>query len=197
MKYAKDGKKEERTSVIHGFNNQPLSYWVVCCCWVVKSCPTLCNPTGCSTPGFPAPHYFPEFAYTYVHWVNDATELYKSLLINDGHSMFRASQVMLVVKNPPASEGDVRNVGSIPGSGRSSGEGNGNPLQYSCLENPMDRGACGSQRAGHDWSDLASTYAQWDKLGGITEIGICLGFCCMIIMCALCAFSHVSLQAYL
>ena len=43
-----------------------------------------------------------------------------------------------VVKNPPASAGDL---GSIPGSGRSPGEGNGNPLQYSCLENPMDRGA--------------------------------------------------------
>ena len=42
------------------------------------------------------------------------------------------------VKNPPANAG---NVGSIPGSGRSPGEGNGNPLQYSCLRNPMDRGA--------------------------------------------------------
>ena len=44
----------------------------------------------------------------------------------------------LSVKNPPANAGDV---GSIPGSGRSPGEGNGNPLQYSCLGNPMDRGA--------------------------------------------------------
>ena len=46
-----------------------------------------------------------------------------------------------VVKNPPANAGDVRDMGSVPGSGRSRGEGNGNPLQYSCLENPMDRGA--------------------------------------------------------
>ena len=52
-----------------------------------------------------------------------------------------ASQVALVVKNLPANAGDAREVGSIPGSGRSPGEGNGNPLQYSCLENPMDRGA--------------------------------------------------------
>ena len=52
-----------------------------------------------------------------------------------------ASQVVLVVKNPPANAGDVRDVGSIPGWGRSPGEGHGNPLQYSCLENPMDRGA--------------------------------------------------------
>ena len=53
----------------------------------------------------------------------------------------RASQVALVVKNPPANAGDIRDAGSIPGSGRSPGEGHGNPLQYSCLENPMDRGA--------------------------------------------------------
>uniref|UniRef100_A0AC11CS53 Glutathione S-transferase zeta 1 n=1 Tax=Ovis aries TaxID=9940 RepID=A0AC11CS53_SHEEP len=44
-------------------------------------------------------------------------------------------------KNPPANAGDVRNLGSIPGSGRSPGEGHGNPLQYSCLEDPADRGA--------------------------------------------------------
>ena len=52
-----------------------------------------------------------------------------------------ASQVVLVVKNPPPNAGDLRNVGPIPGSGGSPGEGNSNPLQYSCLENPMDRGA--------------------------------------------------------
>ena len=46
-----------------------------------------------------------------------------------------------MVKNPPANAGDSRNMGSIPGSGRSPGAGNGNPLQCSCLENPMDRGA--------------------------------------------------------
>ena len=45
-----------------------------------------------------------------------------------------------VVKNPPASAGDRRDVGSIPGSERSPGEGNNNPLQYSCLENSTDRG---------------------------------------------------------
>ena len=46
-----------------------------------------------------------------------------------------------VVKNPAANAGDTRDMGLIPGLGRSPGEGNGNPLQYSCLENPMDRGA--------------------------------------------------------
>ena len=50
-----------------------------------------------------------------------------------------ASQVALMVKNPPANAGDGRDPGSIPGSGRSLGGGHGNPLQYSCLENPMDR----------------------------------------------------------
>ena len=46
-----------------------------------------------------------------------------------------------MVKNPPANAGDIRDTGSIPGSGRSLGEGNGNPLQYSCLGNSVDRGA--------------------------------------------------------
>ena len=45
-----------------------------------------------------------------------------------------------MVKNPPANEGGVKDAGSMPGSGRSPGGGNGNPLQYSCMENPMDRG---------------------------------------------------------
>ena len=49
----------------------------------------------------------------------------------------RASQVMLVVKNPSANKGDLRDVGSIPGSGRSPGGGHDNPLQYSCLKNTM------------------------------------------------------------
>ena len=48
---------------------------------------------------------------------------------------------MLVVKNPPANAGDTRDVSSIAGLGRSPGAGNGNPLQYSCLGNPVDRGA--------------------------------------------------------
>ena len=53
-----------------------------------------------------------------------------------------------VVKNSPANAGDTGDVGSIPGSGRSPGEGNGNPLQYSCLENPMTEEAGGLQSMG-------------------------------------------------
>ena len=45
-----------------------------------------------------------------------------------------------MVKNPPANAGDTGGMGLIPGLGRSSGGGRGNPLQFSCLENPMDRG---------------------------------------------------------
>ena len=59
-----------------------------------------------------------------------------------------------MVKNPPANAGDTGGAGLIPGMGRCPGGGNDNPLQYPCLENPMDRGACQatvckSQRVGH------------------------------------------------
>ena len=53
----------------------------------------------------------------------------------------RVSQGALAVKNPPADGGDLGREGSIPGLGRCPGGGHSNPLQYSCLENPMDRGA--------------------------------------------------------
>ena len=60
-----------------------------------------------------------------------------------------------MVKNLPANAVDTGDMGLIPGSGRSPGEGNGNPPQYSCLENPMDRGAWqatvhGVAKSGHD-----------------------------------------------
>ena len=54
--------------------------------------------------------------------------------------LLRTSQAALVVKNPPANAGDPGELGSIPGSGRSPGGGHVSPLQFSCLENPMDRG---------------------------------------------------------
>ena len=56
-------------------------------------------------------------------------------------SFFKGFPGGAVVKYPPANAGDARDAGLIPGSGRSSGERNGNPLQYSCVESPMDRGA--------------------------------------------------------
>ena len=67
-----------------------------------------------------------------------------------------SSQVMLVVKNPPASAGDARDMGSIPGSGRSPGEEHDNLLQYSCLENPMDRGTW--------WATVHGVTRSWTRL---------------------------------
>ena len=65
------------------------------------------------------------------------------------------AQVAQMVKNLPANSGDAS---LIPGSGRSSGEGNGTPLQYSCLENPMDRGAW--------WAIVHGVAKSWTKLSG-------------------------------
>ena len=66
-----------------------------------------------------------------------------------------ASQVVLVVKNLPVNAGDQRDVGSIPGLGRSPGGGHDNPLQYSCLENPLDTGADGLHFIGlQSWTRL-------------------------------------------
>ena len=67
-----------------------------------------------------------------------------------------------MIKNPPASAGDARDACSIPGPGRACGEGNGNPLQYSCLEDPRDRGAWwatvhGVARVGCDLATKPST----------------------------------------
>ena len=52
--------------------------------------------------------------------------------------LWKWTPVALVVKNPPANARDIRDAGSVPGSGRSPGGGHDNPLQYSCLENPME-----------------------------------------------------------
>ena len=68
-------------------------------------------------------------------------ETQKGEVITLGYTINWASQVVLVAKNLPANAGDIRDLSSIVGSGRSPGGGHGNPLQYSCLENNMDRGA--------------------------------------------------------
>ena len=68
----------------------------------------------------------------------------------------------LVVKNLPTNAEDTRDAGSIPGLGRSLGEGHGNPLQYSCLEDPMGRGA---------WQTMVHGVAESDMTGALsTEI---------------------------
>ena len=63
---------------------------------------------------------------------------------------------MGMVKNLPANAGDIRDEGSIPGSGRSPGGGSGNPLQYSCLEDPMDRGTW--------WAIIHKVEKSWTQL---------------------------------
>ena len=68
---------------------------------------------------------------------------------------FWASQVAPVVKNPPGNAGDKRDKNSIPGLGRSPGGGLGQPPQYCCLENPMDRGA---------WRTIVHSVAESDRL---------------------------------
>ena len=74
------------------------------------------------------------------------------MLIEWSQCCRRASQVALVVKNPPASARDVRDTGSIPGSGRCPGGWHGNTLQYSCpwTEEPGGSQSTGSQRVGHE-----------------------------------------------
>ena len=85
----------------------------------------------------------------------------------------RASQVALVVKNLPANAGDLRDAGLILGSGRSPGGGHGNPLQYSYLENPMDRGA---------WQATVHGVTESDT----TEVTTCTHV-------YMCVYTHVSL----
>ena len=77
-----------------------------------------------------------------------------------------ASQVVLVVKNLPANAGDVRNIGLIPGSGRSPGEGNGNHSSILAWRIPWTEEPgppIGSQRIGHDWSDLAHSTSEYPQ----------------------------------
>ena len=82
-----------------------------------------------------------------------------------------ASPVALVVKNLPASAGDIRDAGLIPGLGRSPGGGHSNPLRYSCLENPMDRGSWWATVHGvareldmteHTLNTHTSTHTHWN-----------------------------------
>ena len=86
-----------------------------------------------------------------------------------------------MVKNPPASAGDVRDAGSIPGLGRFPGGGNGNPLQCSCLGNPMDRGAGRATVHGVTEPDMAEhsiaySHVQFmrDFPGGLEAKTLCL-----------------------
>ena len=72
-----------------------------------------------------------------------------------------ASLMAQLVKNPPANSGEAKDIGLIPGSGSSHGEGNGNPLQHSLLENSMDRGVRqATVHGGHKESDMTKQHPQ-------------------------------------
>ena len=72
--------------------------------------------------------------------LNQAALEFMTYGVTDGQSVAHLFFLSLVGKKPPANAGGARDVASIPGWGRSPGVGSGDPLQYSCLENPMDRG---------------------------------------------------------
>ena len=96
-------------------------------------------------------------------WQGKATTLCPQILQmgNSWGENNPSSLVAQLVKNPLASAGDLRDVGSIPGSGRPPGEGNGNPLQYSCLENSMDRGAWWATACEVTESDMTEHACPW------------------------------------
>ena len=88
----------------------------------------------------------------------------QKVLQHDGSSQVALAVSCAFLLHPPASAGDIWDMGSIPGLGRSPGGGHGNPFQYSCLENSMDEvpgglQSIGSQRVRHDWSDLACKHS--------------------------------------
>ena len=94
----------------------------------------------CSPLSFPNTHSLSlSLTHTHTHSLSLSISLSNQLAVCT--EIHRSSQTVLLVKNPPANAGDARDVSSIPGLGRSPGEENGNPFQYSGLENSMDRGA--------------------------------------------------------
>ena len=111
----------------------------ICWCLVAESCPTLCNSmdyslSGSFVHGFPRQECWSELPFPPpgdlpYPGIKPASPALAGRFFTTGGSDGKASAY------------NVGDLGSIPGSGRSSGEGNGSPLQYSCLENPMDGGA--------------------------------------------------------
>ena len=123
-------------------------------CLVTQLCPTLANPMNCSPPGSSVHGCSPgkNIDQTQVSYI--AGRFFTIWAAREAHIYIGAQRV----KDLPANAGQSEDVGLIPGSGRSPGEGKGSPLQYFYLENPVDREACGGYspqdaRVGHDWSD--------------------------------------------
>ena len=95
-----------------------------------------------------------------------------------------------MVKNPPTKAGDIRDVGSILGSGRSPGGGHGNPLQSSCLENPMDRGA---------WQAIVHKVAKsWTQLKQLSTCKIYIYiYVCVYVCVYICMYVWVCIWIYI
>ena len=114
----------------------------LCCVWFFAT-PTDCSPPDSSVHGIFQARMLKWIAISYSggsSWPRDRTRVSWVSYIGRWILYQLSHNGSPVVNNPPANAGDVRDVGSIPGSGGSPGEDHGNPLQYSCLENPMDRG---------------------------------------------------------
>ena len=130
---------------VPGSSSHLLIYWQLANCDDQSSKRVCCLPEPWAVGVFRT-HSTPLRLFTQIR--SDKCNVWTIYIIMKSHQLLRhdywtswASQVALMVKNPPARAGDKRDSGSVPGWGRSPGGGNGNPLQYSCLKNPMDRGA--------------------------------------------------------
>ena len=105
-----------------------------------------------------------------------------------------------MVKNPPANAGDTKDAGLIPGLGRSSGGGNGNPLQYSCLENPVDRGVwwatvCGVPKRRtqpSNWARMCYQFCILFLLIYLAVLGLSCGKCSLFCSCYCCGIQTLS-----
>ena len=105
-------------------------------------------------------HWDRFYSYPRVRWcILENRMCIPKLRFKNEYLALRAFQVVLMAKNRPTNAGDIRDAGLIPGLGRSPGGGNGNPLQYSCLRNPMDRRAWGN--AVHRVAESDTTEATW------------------------------------
>ena len=105
------------------------------CCWVLAPLATIMAGLWPAISQWQCPGHSQNARFQSQLWICQGSRLLGSSIL-----VIQAS-ADLVVKNPPANTGDIRDVDLIPGSGRSPGEGHGNPLQDSCLENPRDWGA--------------------------------------------------------
>ena len=137
---------------------------------VAQSCPTLCDPMDCSLPGSSVPGILQA---RILEWVaisfsrGSSRPRDRTQVSRDGGRCFN-----LWATREAKSTCNSGDLSSIPGSGRSPGEGNGNPLQYSCMENPMDGGARWATKSWTWLSDFTFTFwlEQLGKEWGLTRV---------------------------